>query len=162
MLDCHFSIRNCLASECKEKWGRRRSVSHEPNFNCLQVYFVSSYLTELVVKCWHMIRESVFLFPSQPAHGLNCQWEPQSNHRCLSRHRPSKRYAIPLPPRTPALGAFPTSFTRGCVVLWSEQHTWGLGLLESLGEIVTEWGKPFLFYNRVWYFFHNEEFADKP
>lgn len=109
-----FCICNCWASECKEKWGRGMSVSREPNFNWLQVCFVSSYLTELMVKCWHMIWESVFLFPSQPAHGLNCQWEPQSNHRCLNQHRPSKRYTIPLPtPQHPPSEHFPRPLPEG-------------------------------------------------
>lgn len=40
----------------------------------------------------------IFLFRSKPALGLNCLWEPQNNHHCLSRHKHSKRYTISLPP----------------------------------------------------------------
>lgn len=125
-------------------------------FNWLSVYFVVwSCLTELMVKCCHMIWESIFLFPSKPALGLNCQWEPQSNHHCLNRHKHSKRYTIPLPP----LHAHPQSISHSALkegVLSSSQN-WTPGLLDlACWKVLEKYSlnerKPFLFYSRVWYF----------
>lgn len=97
-----------------------------------------------MVKCWHMIWESIFLFWSKPALGLNCLWEPQSNHHCLSRHKHSKRYTVSLPPLHTRSQSISHTALEEVMVFSGQNRIPGLldlTCLENHREMLTKWGK---------------------